>query len=241
MEYQKLLSRMDNKINGSARIVADQSVGMVVKYIGTQASATITVDATGITFKHGAAAAEAVDSGIGASGVVADATYTTMGAMVDAINISSNWRAELVDTLRADATANTLKALSAYTLSPKNEVVKLYMDTSVSLNLTRVISARRGDFGKTQKDKQSFLQAFKGLVNVGSGTLTMYVYEVNADRSTSTLLYQASGADNTELSNTTFVDSPIISDWGKDLMVRYTCSVDLPDSGAYLEVAGFVA
>lgn len=232
---------MDNKLNGSARIEADQSVGMVVTYIGSEASATITVDATGITFKHGDAASEAVDSGIGASGVVADATYTTMGAMVDAINISSNWRAELVDTLRADSSANTIKALSEYTFSPKNEVVKLYMDTSVSLNLTRVLSARRGDFGKTQRNKQSFLQTIKALVNVGSGTLTLYVYDVTMDRSTTKLLFQAAGTDAAELSDITFVDSPLLSDWGHDLMVRYTCSVDLPDTGAYLEVAGFVA
>lgn len=232
---------MGNKLNGSARIVADQSVGMVVKYIGSEASATVTVDATGITFKHGAAAAEAVDSGIGASGVVADATYTTMGAMVDAINISSNWRAELVDVLRADATANTLKALSEYTLSPKNEVVKLYMDTSVSFNLTRVISARRGNFAKTQKNKQSFLQAMKGLVNIGSGTLAMTVYDVTADRSTAVKLFEAAGTDNTELAVTTFVDSPLMSDWGHDLLIRYAGSADCPDSGAYLEVAGYVA
>jgi hypothetical protein len=241
MEYQKINSRFNFKENGSARIVADQPVAMVVRYIGSQPSATITVASGEITLAHGAAGAEAADAGVGATGVIADGTYTTLGAMVDAINISTNWRAELVDALRTDTSTNVLKNLSAYTFSPKNETVKLYTDTSVSLTLTRVISARRGNFAKTQKNKQSFLQAWKGLVNVSSGALTMYVYDVTADRASSTLLHQASGTDDTELANTTFVDSPIMSEFGHDLMVRYTMAVDLPDAGAYLEVAGFVA
>ena len=62
MEYQKLASRMDNKLNGSARIVADQSVAMTIRYIGTEASATVTVGSGDITLQHGALAAEAVDS-----------------------------------------------------------------------------------------------------------------------------------------------------------------------------------
>lgn len=232
---------MDNKLNGSTRIVADGSVAMTIRYIGTEASATVTVGSGDITLKHGAAAAEAADAGVGATGVIADGTYTTLGAMVDAINISSNWRAELVDALRSDVSTAALKTLSEYTFSPKNEIVNLYVDTSAALCLTRVISARRGDFKKTQKNKQAFLQAIKTLVNVGSGTLSLSVYDVTADRSTTKTLFTAAGTDNTELSNTTFVDSPLMSDWGHDLMVRYTTSVDLPDTGAYLEVAGFVA
>lgn len=230
------------RINGSARIVADGSVGIALLYKGNQASATYTVDATGITLKHGAAGAEAADSTVGASGVVADATYTTLGAMVDAINLSPNWRAEIVDALRADTSANTLKAVSETTISsPRKTVVPLYIDSSVALHLSYRISARRTNFNRRQKRSQSILRQARALVNVGSGTLLLRVYEMTPNSDTATLLAEFTGADNTELvAPTGAFDAYIRSNTNRDLLIRYITSVDLPDSGAYLDVAGLI-
>lgn len=225
-------------LGGSCAYVADSPVGIAIRYKGTQASATVTVASGDITLKHGAAAAEAVDSTVGASGVVADGTYTTLGAMVDAINVSPNWQAEIVDGLRADTSTNVMKALSETTLSPaRKQVLGLFIDTSVALTLTRRISARRTNFNKSQDGKRSICERVRTLVNVGSGTLQLTILEVDKKSASTTLMGAFDGTDNTELD--TGLNGPLfVSEFGKDILVRYTTSVDLPDTGAYLRVHG---
>lgn len=246
MEYQRINARPNFRVNGSAAIVADQSVALAIKYKGTSASATVTVvSATGITLKQGAAAAEAVDTSVGASanGVVDFATDTTLGAVVDRINASPNWSAEIVDGLRADSMASsTMLARSETTLSPvRVQVLPLYWDTSAHLSISYCISPRRLNFNRKRMGYQAVLKDVKALVNVGSGTLTLYVYNRDPKTGTTTLLHQAAGTDNTELNVPAFGagTGEYRSEFGHELLVRYTMSVDLPDSGAYLRVTGF--
>jgi len=109
-------------------------IGMKVTYIGTEASATVEVSATGdITFKHGAAGSEAVDSTVGASGVLDLSTpaagLLSQGLVVDAINISPNWRAVLWSNLRADLTDGRYITRSA--AQAKGVVVDLLNDTTI--------------------------------------------------------------------------------------------------------------
>jgi len=244
MEYVAIQNRNALRENGSGVFVADQPQALSVQYRGSQASATVTVvSATGITFEHGAAAAEVVDSTVGASGVVAFATYTTLGAVVDAINLSPNWKAEIIDGLRSDlTTGSTLLARAEYTLSPTRvEVLPLLWDTSAHLSLSYAISRRRLNRAKSQKGYQAVFQQARALVNVGSGTLTLTVYDVSRDRATATALATFAGTDNTELSALIAGGNGVLrSSVGNDLLVRYTMSVDLPDTGAYLNVAGYV-
>lgn len=240
MEYQAL--RAPVVLNGSAVLVADQPVGIAVQYRGTQASATVTVASGEITFKHGAAGSEAADTTVGASGVVADGTYTTLGAMVDAINASANWRAEIVDGLRSDSSTNVLLARSETTLAPvRTQVLPLYLDTSVHLSLSYRISVRRLNWNRAQKACQSVFKQARALVNVGSGTLTLTIYEVDKYGVIVNTLATFAGTDNTELdARIAGGEGELKSAPGNDLLVRYTCSVDLPDTGAYLNVAGEV-
>jgi hypothetical protein len=244
MEYVAIQNRNAMRENGSGVFVADQPVAIAVQYLGSLASATVTVvSATGITFEHGTAGAEAVDSTVGASGVVAFATYGTLGAVVDAINLSPNWHAEIVDGLRADVTTgSTMLARAETTLSPtRGSVLSLFWDTSAHLSLSFAISRRRTNFAKSQKGYQAVFQQARALVNVGSGTLIMNIYEVPRDRSSATSRGTFNGTDNTELSALIAGGAgEIRSAPGNDLLVRYTMSVDLPDTGAYLNVAGYV-
>lgn len=244
MEYEALKTREARRLNGSARLAADQPVAIAIRYRGSQASATVTVvSATGITLKHGDAASETADTTVDTNGVVEFATYTTLGDVVDQINLSANWEAEIVDGLRSDAvdSSETL-ARAETTLSPTNtQVLPLYWDTSAHLSLSYAISARRTNFNRSQKAKQSVFEECRALVNVGSGTLTLFVYDVTRNRDTSTLLGQWTGTDNTELTAQIAAgEGELRSEVGHDLLVRYTMSVDLPDSGAYLDVAGHV-
>ena len=246
MEFQRIAVRPQLRVNGSAALVADQPVALAIRYKGTSASATVTVvSATGITLKQGTAGAEAVDTTVGASanGVVDFATDTTLGAVVDRINASSNWQAEIVDGLRADLTSSSqMLARSEATLSPvRIQVLPLYWDTSAHLSLSYCVSPRRLNFNRKRAGYQAVVKDVKALVNVGSGTLTLYIYNRDPKTGTTTLLHQAAGTDNTELNNPAFGagSGEIRSEFGHELLVRYTCSVDLPDSGAYLRVTGF--
>lgn len=230
------------RLNGSASLTSDQPVGIAVKYRGSSASATVEVTNGAITFKVGTAGAEAADTTVGASGVVDDATYVTLGAMVDIINASPNWRAELVDCLRADTSTNVLATLAAHTLSPvKSEVWPLYLDTSVKLDYAYRISARRLNWGMSQNGRVAVFKECRALVNVGSGTLTLNIYDVDQRSGTTVLLASFAGTDNTQLTaNIAGGAGDLRSVPGHDLLVKYVMSVDCPDSGAYLNVSGYV-
>jgi len=86
----------------------DVSVLFTIYYIGAQASAIVDIASTGdITFKHGAAAAEAADTdtkldagGLGIIDVSAD--ITDYASIVRRINSSDNWRAVLKGALPDD-------------------------------------------------------------------------------------------------------------------------------------------
>lgn len=240
MEYQH--KRAGFMLNGSQVFVADQPVAFAIRYKGSQVSATVTVSSGDITCKHGAAGSEAVDSTVGVSGVVADGTYTTLGAMADAVNASPNWTMEIVDGLRADSSTAALLARSETTLSPvRAQVLSLFLDTSAHLSLSYRISARRTNFAKSQSGKVSVFAACRTLVNIGSGTLTLTIYDVDKTSATTRSLATFTGTDNVELSALIAGGvGTLRSDAGHDLLVRYTGSVDLPDSGAYLNVAGYI-
>lgn len=239
MQYEHLQTRL--RLNGSGRTGVDGHVLIAIQYKGSSASATVTVASGAITLKHGAAAAEAVDSTVGAAGVVDDATYTTLGAMVDTINLSSNWHAEIVDALRADLSSNVLLARSEYTFSPKNEILGLLADTSAKLDISYRISARRLNWNTNQKGKQSVFVAANSLINTSGGQVTDFlVYDVTTDSGTATLLYEKAGADNTDLAVTIASGlGDLRSQPGHDLLVR-VAAANLPDSDAYLDVAGYV-
>jgi hypothetical protein len=240
MENQAIENRI--RYNGSSLLVADQSVAIAIRYKGTQASATITVASGDITLKHGAAAAEAADSTVGVAGVVADGTYTTLGAMVDAINKSPNWQAEIIDGLRSDVSTAALLALSEYTLSPvRKEVKGLFFDTSAFLSISYAIDWRRLNFNRSGKrmGAQPFVDQVRARCNTGSGTLALRVYQTDTKRAESLLLTQVVPADDTATSLFDVAHS-LSADPGKILLVRMTGSVDLPDTGIYLDTNGYV-
>lgn len=235
------------RLNGSVRLVADGSVLIGIKYIGSQPAATVTVGSGDITCKHGTSGAEAVDSTVGASGVVADGTYTTLGAMIDAINASPNWKAYIIDGVRADASTAALKTMSETRIYKNSAVLGLYADTSAALGIKYRISARRLNYYRSQRRAslggpfQSVIRQATGWCNIGSGVLTLSLYEVDTTGSTSTLLATVNPADSTATTLfASLLDEAVRSDFGKDLLITFTGSVDFPDTGMYLEVIGFV-
>jgi len=205
--------------------VDDADTGLTVRYIGPEASATVTVAANGdLTFKHGDAGSEAVDDTVGASGVidVSDAAYNTFAKVVDNINGSPNWEAYIVDALRSDTSTDTLLAMSEATIAPKTDLA-LKKDTSVALNLGVRIGKRSAVTGS---DDISAAEIYRidSLNTYASGTSIINVYEIDEVEKTETLIYSAAGGATTVADSKEFVvngrGSLAVSRVGKHLLVK---------------------
>jgi len=181
----------------SRHVVDDGPVSLVIMYIGSQVSATVTVASGDITFKHGAAAAEAVDATIDSGGDddgvidVSDTTADTLGEVVDLINGSANWKAYIKDGIRADASAGLL-ARSETTLTPNVTETPLYSDTSTDLELSIRIGSRTKVNGTEENSAAELLRVIS-TNTFGSGTSLIQVYEVDEIKKTETKIFEAAG------------------------------------------------
>ncbi len=118
------------------------SVAMLIRYIGTSASATtdVAVAAGGdMTFRVAGVASTTVNSAAvcGATAGTIDlstpaATCDTLGEVVDVINATVDWRAVLVGALRSDSSDNTLTTF-AVASAVRSDGLPLYFDSAVSL------------------------------------------------------------------------------------------------------------
>ena len=188
----------------------DENILIVLRYVGDEDSATVTVSGGDITFQHGDLAAEAVDATIDSDdddGVidVSDGGADTMGEVVDLINGSANWEAVLVDCLRADASAGYLLDMGEFTLTPTTETCFLKKDTSAALNLSIALgeTGLQSFLGTSGTpfvgDADYYINATYGTyVNTyGSGTSLIQIYDMDPINHTEKLIFQAPCAATT--------------------------------------------
>ena len=189
----------------------DENILIVLRYVGDEDSATVTVSGGDITFQHGDLAAEAVDATINSDdddGVidVSDAGGNTMGKVVDLINGSANWEALLCDCLRADAsTAAKILDVGETTLTPNTETMNLNGDTSATLNISKLCSYRSlqaflGTSGTPFAGDSNYyvqLTNMQSYNTFGSGTNIIQVYDIDPVENTEKLIYQRPGAATT--------------------------------------------
>ncbi len=125
----------------------DTDVAMIIKYVGAQPSGTMAVVAGDILLKHGLVSAEIADTtitGCGATaGTIAIATCTTLGAVVDKINASANWRVVILDGLRTDLVSSQQLLAVAAASASKVDGVPINWDTSVALTISYAPGAPR--------------------------------------------------------------------------------------------------
>ena len=231
------------------RVVADGTVKLRIRCVGYPESSehyadAVLVSATSLTLYIDGA----VDSTVGSAGVLAFATYTTLGTLVDAINLSANQEAEIVAGLRSDAVnGSELLARTTSTFRMYKEV-SLYADSSDSgvykigflLEPGKPFETVHGlDSQQTYKQHKVGLKRIKALINTSdSGAWDLYVYELEKDKASSlrTAGYW-SGTDNTE-KDTGELDEPMIeADYGNSLLIEAS-DASWADAGAYLEVQG---
>lgn len=214
--------------------VDDGDIGLVVRYKGTSASATVEVSSAGdITFKHGDLSSEAVDPTIDSGGDddgvidVSDSNANTFGEVVDLINASANWEAYLVGVLRADnanASTGSLLLLSASqahkALVPSG--VALYKDTSKVLNMSHAIFNKDMPVGfeRSHVGKIAEVSGITSNNTFGSGTSLIQVYEIDPIRQTETKVFQRASAATTVEQNINSESIGIQSDQGCYLLVR---------------------
>jgi len=118
----------------TAHLASDTAgcVAMLLKYVGTENSATVAVAAGGdMTFEVSAAADTTVNTTGSIDLSTPAAAVDTYGELVDIINASANWTAVLVDVLRSDLTDNTLYTQTTVQCT-KAEGVPLYLDSAVA-------------------------------------------------------------------------------------------------------------
>lgn len=227
----------------------DIDVGLIVKYIGSQPSFTVTVSSAGdITFKHGVSGAEAADTTIQIGSTagtidVSDAAGNTFAEVVDHINGSGNWQAYLVDVLRADssdASTGSLLAMSE-TRGARGEKLPLYKDTSKVLNISARIGSRTNVGGSEEKSAAEIYQIMSKNT-FASGTNLIQVYEIDEAAKTATKVYELAGAATTVVDTKSFVvngrGSLATSAEGKHLLVRMIGSAACT---GYLNVIAAVA
>jgi hypothetical protein len=237
-------SQMVDLTRGYRSGTTDSDAAIEIKYIGTSASATVTVASGGdITLKHGAAASEAADTTIklptgGSAGVidVSDTDANTFAEVVDHINASPNWRARLVTALRTDSSNDTLLAMNETTLNAANDfTTTLLKDTSIALNVGVELSVAAVQTANGVFDDSTFSRIFSMTSNATftTGACTNKIYGVVCDAPgrtvTESTLYSAAGGATGVADTETFTGGmkPAARQLGYKMIARVESSGDL--------------
>lgn len=139
MDQQKFEQALALASPYGANLTEDTTPALVVQYVPTLGDNAVgcklaIVTATGFTFTYDYGAGYTTPStndqtGLEASGTLTFATYTTLGALVDAINGTKSLRAYLVGGIRATTSASRLLAIAATACSGDNGLT-VYFDGS---------------------------------------------------------------------------------------------------------------
>lgn len=212
------------------RMGADSPVGIKLRYIGTGSVTSVTVTtATDIT----------VITSDGGTDTYLFSAYTTIGAVVDAINADGIFEAKILDVLRSKASASTMKAatVSSTTDAMGNTVWNIVMDTSASLQYATCLSplaefdAAKGHIVK--------LQEIKYAINMGTAAAD----SVQIWKRKGTVETQIAGWLSVDTTETTINwangEGFISSDVDGDIIVLVKDAATLADAATnYLQISG---
>ena len=211
-------------------VVNDTPVAIRIKYIGTGSVTTVTVDTNeDITLVSS-------EAGVATTEEYLLATYTTMGALAEAINNSAYWDARVVDALRADVTSGSPFVDNASLTVTSDGYYDALVDTSVTKNMTYRCAYNRGVNWSEQKPTGAHrvhLQSVVYKADIFSATANEFrIYEYNPTTLAETQVYQAASVDNTETTvNFANGEGKITSGWNNDLIVRILDDTSLADGG----------
>ena len=193
----------------------DQGVAIRIRATaaaGAVTSVTITT-ATNIVFV----------SANGGTETFAFATYTTVGALADAINGSAYWECKVLDTVRSEATASQF-VTGAITSSIFEEVTvwDVLVNTSTANYTAYRLTYNRGMESKPNSSHRVHLQEIGTNVTLGDETANgLKVYEVNG--TVETVVYQVT-ATSGSVATVNWADGvgKLSAKDGNDLVVKLT-------------------
>jgi hypothetical protein len=140
----------------------DQPVAIRIRKIGSETATSVTVTT----------ATNIVLVGSTTTDTIAFATYTTVGAVVNAINATGRWEAKLLDALSSQASASKLLdgAITSGFDANGNTVWDVAQDTSTALEIGVCLSAHR-DFDTPKGRSRVHLKEIKYSVNMGTAAV----------------------------------------------------------------------
>jgi len=201
------------------KVTEDQPIAFRITHIGTAAITSVAVttgtscvliDADGTT-------------------TVTFATYGTVGAAVDYINSSTNWRAKVLDSLRTQITtgANTLVNNAGLIANTKygESGYDVLLDTTVAFAFPiRCTYDRSASNLAPRGGHRVKLVNFEYVMNVGTAAADkVRVYEWDPILKTETQIFSAPSVDSTSTVTThDFSKAPITAKEGNDLIVLVT-------------------
>jgi len=244
---------MKNITNIGAHVVADETIKLRLRCVAYSAGSyhyadAVLVSAATLTLSIDGTA----DSTVGASGVIdlTSGSYDTLGELVDAINLSSNWEAEIVAGLRSD-TVNGSELLARTTSTFKMfEEVDIKADSSDNgvyglsflLEPGMPFETIHGlDSQQSYHQNRVGLQRIRALCNTNAGeVISIGIYEVKPDKASAyKTLGIFAGTDNTEKDTGTTDSILFHAGFGNSLLIKLlSTGTGWIDTAAYLDVQG---
>lgn len=216
-------------------VVDDTPVGIRLKYIGTGTVTTVTVDTDeDVTL---------VTSDGGTDEYLL-ATYTTFGALVDAINKDGIFEARILDGLRADSTASSPFVNDLDVTISSAGYFDALIDTSVQQTMTFRCAVDRGvRTNRPAGGHRVHVQEIDYNVNVNAAQADgVQIHEWDVNLKTETQILRRASVDATATQvNWASGEGRVTGGWGNELIVRITDDTSITDADAnYLNVSYIV-
>ncbi len=183
----------------------------------------------------------------GGTDTYAFATYTTVGALVDAINADAIFEAKVLDSLRSYATASKFVdgAITSGSFlngaGTSTTVWDVLVDTSAALYIGFRLTYDRGFEKPHKRNHRVHLQQIKYSVDMGTAAAdSVQVWEIDGTNESQLLGYLSVDTTETTL---TWVSGrgKITAGDGNDLFVMVKDAATLADAaGNYVEVSGLI-
>jgi hypothetical protein len=215
----------------------DGSVALRVRYVGKAGTPSVVVTtASKIAMTDATATVD-----------YAWATYTTMGALADALNGSGLWEAKLLDCLRADVTLNSFK--SNTTVAPTtdgkgNTVWDLAHDNNIVTNAVFVATVCLSPFADfdSAKGHRVHAQELSYNENVSGATAASVLLYKRLKNGPETLLLSATSVDGTITTiNWAGGRGKITAGENEELVFRVQDGTSITDDAAnYVRIVGIL-
>ena len=238
---ESLLTRSYAAQSVSGMVTDDKAIALEIVHTSSDAITSVTVTS--------ATQIELIDAA--GTNTLDFATYSNLGLLVDALNATANWKARILDGLRATSTTNSMlipnSAVTAVSIHGET-VYRVYIDTTAVDAVFYRVSMDRGvlntDLGQVRADTEKILKNHRVKItgikynqDISAAELgAVRIYECDPRNASETLIWAAKSVDATTTTHD-FTLNPITAREGNDLVVVVLDSTSIDDAAAnFLQV-----